>query len=93
MLVAQIKINTKVMAEIDALKAEREAMMAMNEKSSKANQVLTTRLANANEQLQYLKKKIDKRPSVGANGDKVNELSDANKENDDANANGSRDQT
>lgn len=61
LLEAQIKINTKSMEEIEALKEERMRMAAAHEKIFKERWMLATKLGKAYEQLVYLKKKVDKR--------------------------------
>lgn len=70
LLEAQIKINAKVMKEIDALKQEQKAvleeknkLMALNEQLVKEKMVAGVKLAQTSEQLQYLKKKMDKHDS------------------------------
>lgn len=75
LLHAQVKINAKVMAEIDELKKEKERWLAMQDKMAKENQFLAVKYAQANDQLTYLKKKIEKR-------------NDASKENENPNENG-----
>lgn len=72
LLEAQIKINAKVMEEIDALKEERKAMveeknrmMALNEQLAKEKRMFGVKLAHTTEQLEYLKKKVDKRDTAG----------------------------
>lgn len=88
LLEAQIRINARAMDEIEALKEERKQMMALQEKTAKEKQVLTVKFDKANEQLQFLVKKLGKRDNVskdknGPNngGDGPNGDGDTSKEN------------
>lgn len=61
LLEAQIKLNTRALEQIDALKEERQQMVAMQEKMAKEKEMLAIKFAKANEQLQYMIKKFEKR--------------------------------
>lgn len=77
------------MGQIDALKEEKKKMLeeknrliAMNEQLSKEKKVFDVKMTRANEQLQYLKKKIGKRDNDDDTKD-----GDATKENQSPNEN------
>lgn len=57
---AQIRINTDAMKQIDFFKNERDKIMAEMEKARKEAELFKSRYTRANEQLNYLKKKMDK---------------------------------
>lgn len=64
LLESQININKKAMEEIDALKKERDEIMAMKEKLMKEKEMMVLKLTRSNEQLSYLKKKFEKKSGV-----------------------------
>lgn len=57
---AQIKVNTNLMAELEALKAEKAQLLSNQEKMTKENQFLSAQYGRTTEQLTYLKKKVIK---------------------------------
>lgn len=60
LLESQINLNAKLMEENNALKEEKDKVLAMKEKMAKEKELLAAKLASAAEQLQYLKKKMNK---------------------------------
>lgn len=61
LLEAQIELNARALEQIDALKEERNQMAAMQEKLAKEKEMLAVKFNRANEQLQYMVKKMEKR--------------------------------
>lgn len=60
LLESQINLNAKLMEENNALKEEKDKVLAVKEKMAKEKELLAAKLASAAEQLQYLKKKMNK---------------------------------
>lgn len=64
-LAAQIKINADVMDELQKLRKDREELMMIFEQAMKEKEYFRSQLEKSNEQMQLLKKKLDKRPNDG----------------------------
>lgn len=87
-------MNTKIIAEIEKLKEERNKMLALQEKTAKENNMLQVKYAQANMKLQNLMKKFgksnnapeEKQQSEDGNGCKQEEQPN-DKENDPKNDN------
>lgn len=60
MMNAQIRINSQIMTEVDTLRAEKLKLQADIDKLAKEKEFFKTKLAHASDQLNYLKKKMDK---------------------------------
>lgn len=59
----QVRLNSKIIEEVETLRMERNDILKNSDKMSKENQVLKMKLARATEQVDYLKKKINKSQS------------------------------
>lgn len=68
LLAAQIKLNTDAMAEIEKLRSDRKELSVVFEQVMKEKEMLRAQLKKANEQMELLKKKMDKgTPNNGSN--------------------------
>lgn len=100
LLEAQIKVNTQMMEELEALKEEKKQFLAKQDKMEKDNQFLSVKYTRATEQLLYLKKKVDKRDGGGkenkdpakSNGNKSDGSNQANENDDDGQSNENQNQ-
>lgn len=78
---AQVNINTKALQELDELKRERAKLMAEKEQMAKKHLLTQSRLTKTTEQLDYLKKKLEKKdPKASDAPDRENQ--DPNKTSD-----------